>query len=118
MSSLAGQTEIEQVRDSTDLVALIGEHVPLRSKGREHVGLCPFHDDHTPSLAVVTHKGNAFYKCHSCGAALVVRDWYELKAWRLTDDGCCRACGTRCAGRFDGPPGDWGARRLPVEIGS
>ena len=69
MSSLAGQTEIEQVRDSTDLVALIGEHVPLRSKGREHVGLCPFHDDHTPSLAVVTHKGNAFYKCHSCGAA-------------------------------------------------
>ncbi len=31
--------------------------------------MCPFHDDHSPSLTVVTHKGNAFYKCHSCGAA-------------------------------------------------
>ena len=38
------------------------------AKGREHVGLCPFHDDHSPSFCVVTHKGNAFYKCHSCGA--------------------------------------------------
>ena len=47
---------------------LIGEHVSLRPKGREHVGLCPFHDDKNPSFAVVTHKGNAFYKCHSCGA--------------------------------------------------
>jgi DNA primase len=55
------------VRQATDLVRLIGEHVALRPKGREHVGLCPFHDDHSPSFCVVTHKGNAFYKCHSCG---------------------------------------------------
>lgn len=56
------------MREATDLLKLIGEHVPLRPKGREHVGLCPFHDDKNPSMAVVTHKGNAFYKCHSCGA--------------------------------------------------
>ena len=56
------------VRDATDLVRLVGEHVALRPKGREHVGLCPFHDDKNPSFCVVTHKGNAFYKCHSCGA--------------------------------------------------
>jgi len=61
--------DIDDVRDATDLVQLIGEHVMLRPRGREHVGLCPFHDDHKPSFAVVTHKGNAFYKCHSCGAA-------------------------------------------------
>ncbi len=65
---MTGQSDIEVVRDATDLVRLIGEHVALRPKGREHVGLCPFHDDKNPSLAVVTHKGNAFYKCHSCGA--------------------------------------------------
>ncbi len=41
----------------------------LRPKGREHVGLCPFHNDRTPSLAVVSHKGSGFYKCFACGAA-------------------------------------------------
>ncbi len=65
-----------------DLVALIGEHVPLRPKGREHVGLCPFHDDHTPSFCVVTHKGNAFYKCHACAAAgdayNFVQDYHKM----------------------------------------
>jgi pyruvate formate lyase activating enzyme len=54
--------------------------------------------------------------CHVCGARLVERDWYELLAWRLTDDGRCEACGTPCAGVFDGPPGRWGARRLPVRL--
>ena len=63
------QTDIDRVRDQTDLAALIGEHVVLKAKGREHVGLCPFHDDSNPSFAVVTHKGNHFYKCHSCGAS-------------------------------------------------
>ncbi len=69
MSSLALKTDVDRIREAVDLVALIAEHVPLRPRGREHVGLCPFHDDHTPSFAVVTHKGNAFYKCHACGAA-------------------------------------------------
>jgi DNA primase len=66
---VATRDEIERVREATDLVALIGEHVALQPRGREHVGLCPFHDDHRPSFAVVTHKAAAFYKCHSCGAA-------------------------------------------------
>ena len=59
----------DRVLDATDLVALIGESVPLKAKGREHVGLCPFHEDRSPSMAVVTHKGNAFYKCFACGAS-------------------------------------------------
>lgn len=69
MSSYAGNSDRDRVLEATDLVALIGEHVQLRSKGREHVGLCPFHDDRTPSMTVVTHKGAGFYKCFSCGAA-------------------------------------------------
>jgi len=55
--------------------------------------------------------------CHGCGQTLIARDWYVLGAWSLTDDGRCVGCGTPCAGVFDGPPGDWGAKRLPVRIG-
>lgn len=54
--------------------------------------------------------------CHVCGTRLIGRDWYRLTAWQLTDDGRCRTCGTPCAGIFDGPPGGWGARRLPVRM--
>ena len=57
-------------------------------------------------------------RCHNCGAALVTRDWYVLKGWRLSDDGRCQVCGTSCAGVFDGPPGQWGARRYPVRLGA
>lgn len=66
---MATRDDIERVREATNLVDLIGEHVALQPKGREHVGLCPFHDDRRPSFAVVTHKQAAFYKCHACGAA-------------------------------------------------
>jgi pyruvate formate lyase activating enzyme len=56
--------------------------------------------------------------CHSCGAALVGRDGYRIKAWRLTRDGACQACGAKCAGVFQPRPGTWGAKRLPVTISS
>jgi pyruvate formate lyase activating enzyme len=55
-------------------------------------------------------------RCSECGQALIGRDWYRLTTWNLTDDGRCTGCGTRCPGRFDGPPGDWGARRMPVRM--
>jgi pyruvate formate lyase activating enzyme len=54
--------------------------------------------------------------CHGCGAKLIVRDWYRLLQWRLTDDGRCRQCGTPCPGVFDGAPGDWGPKRRPVQL--
>jgi len=55
--------------------------------------------------------------CHECGQTLIVRDWYLLGDWNMTDVGCCVNCGTPCAGVFEGPAGDWGAKRLPVRIG-
>jgi pyruvate formate lyase activating enzyme len=54
--------------------------------------------------------------CHQCGALLIGRDWYVLSDWNLTDDGCCVDCGARCPGVFDGAPGDWGAKRMPVRL--
>lgn len=62
-------SDVEAVRDATDLVALVTEHIRLEPKGREHVGLCPFHDDSRPSFAVVTHLNTPFYKCFACGAS-------------------------------------------------
>lgn len=61
--------ERDRVLEATDLVGLVGEHLRLVPKGREHLGLCPFHDDRRPSFAVVTHKGIPFFKCFACGAA-------------------------------------------------
>lgn len=56
----------EQVRTSTDLVALIGEAVtlqPIRG-GQEFVGLCPFHADHTPSMRVYPERQS--FRCWAC----------------------------------------------------
>ena len=55
-------------------------------------------------------------RCVTCDALLIERDWYRLGSYALTDDGHCRACGERLPGRFSGPKGTWGARRLPVRI--
>jgi pyruvate formate lyase activating enzyme len=60
-------------------------------------------------------EGGSTY-CHGCGLRLIERDWYVLGEWNLTADGRCRRCGERCAGVFDGPPGRWGARRVPVAM--
>jgi pyruvate formate lyase activating enzyme len=61
--------------------------------------------------------GSSTY-CSGCGQRLVERDWYVLGEYHLTDDGRCDRCGTPCPGRFDGPPGDWGAQRVPVRLSS
>ncbi|HFE67325.1 MAG TPA: AmmeMemoRadiSam system radical SAM enzyme [Chloroflexi bacterium] len=54
--------------------------------------------------------------CHNCGQPVIVRDWYNLIEWHLTEDGRCQQCGAQCAGVFDHSPGHWGARRLPVRL--
>jgi len=54
--------------------------------------------------------------CSGCDRRVIGREGYVLSEWHLTDDGRCRSCGTRCPGVFEGPPGTWGARRLPVRL--
>ncbi len=58
--------------------------------------------------------GNTY--CHECGKRLIGRDWYVITDWSLTADGRCPDCGTACAGVFEGRPGTWGARCLPVRL--
>jgi pyruvate formate lyase activating enzyme len=54
--------------------------------------------------------------CPSCGAAVIVRDWYEIRDYRLDDRGCCPDCGTAPAGRFEPFRQAFGSRRLPVRL--
>jgi pyruvate formate lyase activating enzyme len=57
--------------------------------------------------------------CPQCRAALIVRDWYRIDSYRLTDDGKCPDCATPIPGRFErfDARRQFGRRRIPVAIG-
>ena len=54
--------------------------------------------------------------CPSCRASVIERDWYELNAYRLGPKGECSACGGAIAGHFDAKAGDFGRRRIPIQM--
>ncbi|HMP89845.1 MAG TPA: AmmeMemoRadiSam system radical SAM enzyme [Kiritimatiellia bacterium] len=60
-------------------------------------------------------EGGSTY-CASCGSKVIGRDWYIITEWSLDEAGRCRRCGHYCPGVFSGPPGTWGAKRLPVQL--
>ncbi len=55
--------------------------------------------------------------CPGCGAALIVRDWFDIEAYRLTPEGACPGCGVRIPGRFGAFHGAYGNRRRRVALG-
>lgn len=57
---------VDELRSRLSLADIVGKRVKLTSKGREHTGLCPFHNEKTPSFTVNEDKG--FYHCFGCGA--------------------------------------------------
>lgn len=61
------QELLEQVRESNDIVDVISRYVPLKQKGSSYFGLCPFHNEDTPSFSVSRDK--QLYYCFGCGAA-------------------------------------------------
>jgi pyruvate formate lyase activating enzyme len=56
--------------------------------------------------------------CPGCGDPVIERDWYLMKGYRLNAQGHCQGCSHPLAGRFDGPVGTWGRRRLPLSMAS
>ncbi len=56
---------LDQIRDANDIVDLISEYVPLKRRGKNYVGLCPFHSEKAPSFTVTPEK-QIFY-CFGCG---------------------------------------------------
>lgn len=57
--------KIEEIKDAVDIVDLIGSYVSLVKRGRNYVGLCPFHNEKTPSFSV--NPDGHYFKCFGCG---------------------------------------------------
>ena len=68
---------IGRVQQANDIVDIVGEHLRLERKGKEFVGLCPFHADHRPSLYVSPAK--QLFKCFACGAGGDVFKFVQLR---------------------------------------
>lgn len=58
--------EINHICNSVDIIDVVSKYIPLIQKGKNYFGVCPFHDDHSPSMSVSKEK--QIYKCFSCGA--------------------------------------------------
>ena len=57
--------KINELGKKLDIVTVISSYIPLTKKGRNYFGICPFHDDHSPSLSISPEK--QIYKCFVCG---------------------------------------------------
>lgn len=71
---------IQRIVETADIVEVISEFVPIKKAGASFKGLCPFHDDTTPSLVVTPSRGT--YKCFACGeGGNVVRFLMKHNGW-------------------------------------
>ena len=75
--ALFPQSFIDDLKAQTDIVAVINDVVPLKKTGGTWKGLCPFHQEKTPSFNVNKDKG--FFKCFGCGAGGDVMKFVELQ---------------------------------------
>lgn len=57
---------INEIRNKTDIVEVVSNYLPLTQHGKNYFGVCPFHDDHSPSMSVSSEK--QIFTCFSCGA--------------------------------------------------
>jgi pyruvate formate lyase activating enzyme len=62
-------------------------------------------------------EGGTTY-CTGCGTALIERDWYDIRRYRVDASGNCEACHTPLVGRFDVARGNFGRRRVPIYVGA
>jgi DNA primase len=68
---------ISRIQQANDIIDVIGEHLALKRKGREMLGLCPFHEDHRPSFNVNPTK--QIFKCFACGAGGDVIKFIQMR---------------------------------------
>lgn len=65
MAQRIPQEVIDEVRERTNIVEVVGQYVQLKKSGKNYVGLCPFHEEKTPSFSVVEDK--QIFHCFGCG---------------------------------------------------
>lgn len=68
-------SEFKRIQSQANIVEIIGSYVNLESHGKNYFGICPFHDDHSPSMSV--SKDKQIYKCFVCGATGNVFNFVE-----------------------------------------
>lgn len=66
MTNYINDETVEKVRDLADIVQIVSDYLPLKRSGANYVGLCPFHNEKTPSFTVSESK--QFFHCFGCGA--------------------------------------------------
>ncbi len=54
--------------------------------------------------------------CHSCGEKLIVRTGFEITKWALKEKGRCKSCDALCPGVFEEKPGNWGSKRVQIQL--
>lgn len=59
-----GTSPIQKIKQTVDIIDVIGLYTPLRGNGRQYYGHCPFHKDHSPSLSV--DRGKQLWHCFPC----------------------------------------------------
>ena len=67
---------IDKIRDAVDITEIIGEYVQLKGNGNRMTGLCPFHEEKTPSFTVT--QGLQMFKCFGCGEGGSVFKFLQL----------------------------------------
>ena len=67
MTNNISYEEIISIQRKTNIVDIVRDYIPLTQKGKNYFGICPFHDDHNPSMSVSEDK--QMYKCFVCGNA-------------------------------------------------
>ncbi len=128
--------------DSPDEVRALARWVHRELGAGTPVHFSAFHPDHrmldvppTPPATLVrsreialdeglafVYTGNVRNKdgdttfCPGCGEAVIVRDWYAIRRYRLTADGSCPRCGSTIPGRFGTSAGSFGSRRIPISL--
>ncbi len=98
MAGKIPERTIDEIRDRTDILSLIGKYVSLKKAGRNFVGLCPFHAEKTPSFSVNPEKG--IYKCFGCGkGGNAITFLMEVEGMSFTD--AVRDLANRCGIRIE-----------------
>lgn len=90
---------IEEVRQKNDIVDVISGYVKLQKKGSSYFGLCPFHNEKSPSFSV--SRGKQMYYCFGCGAGgnvftfimdmRIILSWKRLRCLLSGRSGYCRS---------------------------
>src|SRR5947208_1681015 len=75
MDKIQGRSAIDEILAKIDIVDLISDHVPLKRSGNNYLGLCPFHQEKTPSFNVNSEK--QIFRCFGCNVGGNIFEFYK-----------------------------------------